>query len=81
MLNEKCKFLPCHKGIENCDFCFCIIHPCGNLKYGKWLIYKESAYKSRKVWNCIDCIFFHKKDNVEKVKDFMRKMINEEKTR
>ncbi|KKL63552.1 hypothetical protein LCGC14_2173950 [marine sediment metagenome] len=78
MLNGGCKFLPCHKGLEDCTFCFCPIYPCNNLKYGKWAIRKPSTYASKKIWDCSKCTFFHKTDNVEKIKELIRDMINEE---
>ena len=77
MLNGGCKFLPCHEGLQDCNFCFCPIYPCGNLEYGKWLVHRPSTYESERVWDCSQCTVFHKKENIEKVKEFMREMIDE----
>ena len=55
MLNKKCKFFPCHKGIEDCRFCYCPIYPCGYEEFGKFIIAHD-----KKVWDCSDCLIFHK---------------------
>ena len=45
MKNLNCKYYPCHVMEDlQCDFCYCLIYPCGDPKCGKWL---ENGY-----WDC-----------------------------
>ena len=63
MLKKNCQFFPCHKGIEDCKYCYCPIYPCGYEEFGKFII----SHEGKKVWDCSDCIVFHKK----KITDLM----------
>jgi len=55
MIHKKCKFFPCHNGIEDCRFCYCPIYPCGYKDFGKFIVAHD-----KKIWDCSDCIVFHK---------------------
>ena len=59
-LDTECKFYPCHKGLEDCTFCYCPIYPCGYEEFGKFI-----EGKNGKVWDCSDCVVFHKKKIIE----------------
>jgi Zn-finger protein len=61
MLNKNCTFYPCHKGIEDCKYCYCPIYPCGYEEFGKFVI----SHESKKVWDCSDCVVFHKKKIID----------------
>ena len=63
MLKKNCAFFPCHKGIEDCKYCYCPIYPCGYEEFGKFIV----SHEGKKVWDCSDCIVFHKK----KITDLM----------
>ena len=56
MLKKNCKYFPCHKGLEDCTYCYCPIYPCEYQELGKFI---ES--ESRKVWDCSNCVIIHKK--------------------
>jgi len=64
MLNKDCPYFPCHKGLEDCKYCYCPIYPCKIENWGKWVEDKDS-----KIWDCSDCIIFHSK----KILDFFEK--------
>lgn len=55
MIREKCPYYPCHKGLEDCTYCYCPIYPCKHKEFGEW-IGKENG----KVWDCSKCLIFHK---------------------
>jgi precorrin-3B C17-methyltransferase len=67
-LNEACKFFPCHKGLEDCTFCYCPFYPCGNKKLGKHV---RSGKKV--IWSCETCIWIHKKKVVDNIFKLIRK--------
>jgi len=56
MLHKKCKFFPCHKGIEDCKYCYCPIYPCRYPEFGKFVVNSNKE----KIWDCSDCVVFHK---------------------
>ena len=60
MIKKCCEYYPCHKGIESCDFCYCPIYPCEYEEFGKWI-----EGKNGKVWDCSNCVIFHKKKIVD----------------
>lgn len=63
--NKKCEYYPCHKNIDeiNCLFCYCPLNShekCpGTPKY--------IEVKGKRIKDCSDCIFPHKKENYDKV--------------
>ena len=52
-LDYDCEYLPCHKTLEACDFCYCPFYPCADgLTGGEWI-------KDKNVWSCQDCDWVH----------------------
>ena len=67
MKNQNCKYYPCHKGMEDCTFCYCILYPCGiPLKNGKGGLWIKTLI-GKKVWDCSECVWVHKKENLEEI--------------
>lgn len=65
-LDYDCDYLPCHKHMEACDFCYCPFYPCGESSTGgKWI-------KDKNVWDCVGCMWIHK----EKVDNCIREGID-----
>lgn len=64
-LDKKCKYLPCHEGLEDCTFCYCPFYPCYKTDTGGFE--KISSITNKPVWACSSCIFAHKTKNAEKV--------------
>jgi Zn-finger protein len=70
-INEACKFYPCHKGLEDCTFCFCPFYPCKNKeRKGKYV-----RIGNRRVWDCTDCDWIHKKEVVDKIFEVIRQKV------
>ena len=65
MLHKRCKYFPCHKGMEDCKFCYCPIYPCGYEEYGRFIVNNDSE----KVWDCSDCVVFHKNKIVDMIRN------------
>lgn len=71
--NRECEFYPCHEEGQHCDFCYCPFYPCGDSSTGgEWI-------KNKNVWNCSGCMWIHKKENIDCIKDEIKAMINEPK--
>ena len=70
-LNKACKYFPCHKGLEDCTFCYCPFYPCLDKKRGKHVYSK----KNKAIWSCENCNWIHKKKVVDKIFDLIRKNI------
>ena len=52
-LDYDCEYLPCHKELEACDFCYCPFYPCADgLTGGEWI-------KEKDVWSCQHCDWVH----------------------
>ena len=60
ILNKDCKYFPCHKGLEDCTFCYCPIYPCGYEEFGKFV-----EGKGGNIWDCSNCVIMHKSKIVE----------------
>ena len=76
MLNKKCKYYPCHEGLEDCTYCYCPIFPCEDETLGKWI-----KNGKKKIWDCSNCIIFHKRKFVKAFRRncLMRKIEEEKK--
>lgn len=68
--NIGCKFFPCHKGLEDCTFCYCPFYPCLNNNRGNYVYSKRLK---RDVWSCQDCSWIHKKEIVDEIFALIRK--------
>ena len=69
-LNKACKFFPCHKGLEDCTFCYCPFYPCLDEDLGKY-VYSDKL--SKNIWSCLDCNWIHKTKIVDDVFNLIRK--------
>lgn len=72
-VNKFCKYFPCHKGLEDCTFCYCPLYPCNDENRGKYI--------RGKVWSCEDCNWIHQKKIVDKIFRIIKKNIEEIKCR
>lgn len=68
-LDKDCEYYPCHKGLEDCTYCYCPIYPCEDIHLGHWFIKRGSE----KVWDCTCCKLFHKKNVVEELEKYLTK--------
>ena len=64
MIDKKCKYYPCHKGLEDCTYCYCPIYPCEFEEFGSWIKKEDN-----KVWDCSNCLIFNKKKIIELIKE------------
>lgn len=60
--NKACGFFPCHKGLEDCTFCYCPFYPCLNDSRGSFVY---SAKSEKGIWSCQDCNWIHKRKVVD----------------
>lgn len=67
-LNKACKYFPCHKGLEDCTFCYCPFYPCRNKKLGRNVYPKGKA-----IWSCADCAWIHKKKVVDEIFELIKR--------
>lgn len=67
-LNRHCAYFPCHRGLEDCTFCYCPFYPCKDEHRGRYIITKDK----RKVWSCKDCNWIHKRKVVDKIFQLIR---------
>ena len=52
-LDYDCDYLPCHKSLEACDFCYCPFYPCADgVTGGEWI-------KGKDIWSCQYCDWIH----------------------
>lgn len=68
-LNRVCGFFPCHKGLEDCTFCYCPFYPCADKGLGK---YVYSTKRKKSIWSCKDCSWIHKKRSAERIYNLIR---------
>lgn len=68
--NKACKFFPCHKGLEDCTFCYCPYYPCLNNGRGSFVY---SAKTGKGIWSCQYCNWIHKKKTVDEIFGLIRK--------
>ena len=61
-LDYDCEYLPCHKALEACDFCYCHFYPCADgLTGGEWI-------KNKDVWSCQHCDWIHLEEPCQAVR-------------
>ncbi|MDO8662746.1 MAG: CbiX/SirB N-terminal domain-containing protein [Candidatus Omnitrophota bacterium] len=68
-LNKACKFFPCHKGLEDCTFCYCPFYPCLDGKKGSFVY---SAKRKEGIWSCASCSWIHKRKVTENIFTLIR---------
>jgi Zn-finger protein len=69
MIDKSCQFFPCHRGLEDCTFCYCPIYPCADQSLGEWIL----DIRKGKVWDCSKCIKFHGKNAQQTMDDYLNK--------
>lgn len=70
-LDYDCEYLPCHKDMEACDFCYCPFYPCADPSTGgKWI-------KDKNVWSCVDCFWIHKEIPDKCIRDEIDKILTD----
>lgn len=69
--NKKCKYYPCHKGIDdiNCLFCYCPLYHLEACPGDP--SFREKGEKRIKV--CTDCTFPHRAENYDEIIRLIRK--------
>jgi len=55
----ECRYYPCHFEGQDCTFCYCPFYPC--------LIPETGGRLKGNVWSCMDCIWVHQRENVERI--------------
>ena len=69
MIDEDCKYYPCHKEMDSCLFCYCPAYPCKIDTFGEWI------GKNKDVWDCSKCSVVHNKDFIGEIKElFLREL-------
>ncbi len=66
--NKFCNYYSCHKGLQDCSFCYCPFYPCLDKELGGYVYHND---KKSKVWSCRDCNFIHKKQVTDKIFRFI----------
>jgi len=65
MKHKDCPHFPCHKGIDEadfcCDYCYCPFYPCKVEQFGGYW----KTVKTGKVWACDKCTWIHDKRVVD----------------
>ena len=64
-LDQECKYLPCHEGLEDCTFCYCPFYPCYQNDTGGFE--KISSRTGNPIWVCSSCLLNHKTKNAQKI--------------
>ena len=62
-----CEYNPCHKGLEDCTFCYCPFYPCINVNTGGREIVNSRT--GVHIWDCSGCVFPHKTVNAQEILD------------
>lgn len=55
----ECRYYPCHFEGQDCTFCYCPFYPC--------LIPETGGKLKGNVWSCMDCVWVHQRENVERI--------------
>ncbi len=70
-LDMECDYLPCHKELETCDFCYCPFYPCADgLTGGEWI-------KEKNVWSCQYCDWVHLEEPCLKIREGLDGILDE----
>ena len=61
-LDYDCEYLPCHKKLEACDFCYCPFYPCADgITGGEWI-------KGKDIWSCQYCDWIHLEEPCQEIR-------------
>ena len=70
-LDYDCEYLPCHKALEACDFCYCPFYPCADgLTGGEWI-------KNKDVWSCQHCDWIHLEEPCQAVREGLEDILED----
>lgn len=70
-LDYDCDYIPCHKVLETCDFCYCPFYPCADgLTGGEWI-------KDKDVWSCQNCDWVHNEEVTKLVRERLEDILKE----
>ena len=70
-LDYDCEYLPCHKALETCDFCYCPFYPCADgLTGGKWI-------KNKDVWSCQHCDWVHLEEPCQAIREGLEDILED----
>lgn len=70
-LDLDCDYLPCHKQLDTCDFCYCPFYPCADgLTGGEWI-------KEKNVWSCQHCDWVHLEKPTKEIREGLADILEE----
>lgn len=70
-IDYDCDYLPCHKKLESCDFCYCPFYPCADgLTGGEWI-------KGKNVWSCQHCDWIHLEEPCKAIREGLDDILKE----
>lgn len=70
-LDYDCEYLPCHKTLEACDFCYCPFYPCADgVTGGEWI-------KDKDVWSCQYCDWIHLEEPCKAIRKGLGKILED----
>ena len=70
-IDHDCDYLPCHKKLESCDFCYCPFYPCADgLTGGEWI-------KGKNVWSCQHCDWIHLEEPCKAIREGLDDILKE----
>ena len=70
-LDYDCEYLPCHKTLESCDFCYCPFYPCADaITGGEWI-------KDRDIWSCQHCDWIHLENPCQAIRERLEDVIED----
>ena len=70
-LDHECDYLPCHKELETCDFCYCPFYPCADgITGGEWI-------KDKDVWSCQHCDWVHLEEPCKIIREGLDDILKE----
>ena len=70
-IDYDCDYLPCHKELEACDFCYCPFYPCADgVTGGEWI-------KGKNVWSCQYCDWIHLEEPCQAIRKGLEDILEE----
>lgn len=70
-IDYDCDYLPCHKELETCDYCYCPFYPCVDaLTGGEWI-------KGKDIWSCQFCDWVHLETPSQEIRKGLKKILKE----
>ena len=70
-LDYDCEYLPCHKSLEACDFCYCPFYPCADgITGGEWI-------KGKDIWSCQYCDWIHLEEPCKAIREGLEDILKD----